>query len=55
MSSVTERGLQANGLAFNVAEAGDGPPVLLLPGSPSRRWPARRWGSGPVTTSPSPQ
>jgi pimeloyl-ACP methyl ester carboxylesterase len=32
MSSVTERGLQANGLAFNVAEAGEWPPVLLLPG-----------------------
>jgi pimeloyl-ACP methyl ester carboxylesterase len=40
MSSVTERGLQANGLAFNLAEAGDGPPVLLLHGFPDswRLW-----------------
>ncbi len=40
MSSVTERTLQANGLAFNVAEAGDGPPVLLLHGFPDswRLW-----------------
>jgi pimeloyl-ACP methyl ester carboxylesterase len=37
---VTERTLQANGLAFNVAEAGDGPPVLLLHGFPDswRLW-----------------
>jgi hypothetical protein len=26
---VIERRLRANGLAFNLAEAGDGPPVLL--------------------------
>ncbi len=40
MSSVTERTLQANGLAFNVAEAGSGPPVLLLHGFPDswRLW-----------------
>jgi pimeloyl-ACP methyl ester carboxylesterase len=40
MSSVTERTLQANGLAFNLAEAGDGPPVLLLHGFPDswRLW-----------------
>jgi hypothetical protein len=31
MSSVTERGLQANGLAFNVAEAGDGPRCSCCP------------------------
>jgi pimeloyl-ACP methyl ester carboxylesterase len=52
MSSVTERGLQANGLAFNVAEAGDGPPVLLLHGFPDswRLWraPAPCAGQGPV-------
>jgi pimeloyl-ACP methyl ester carboxylesterase len=37
---VTERTLRANGLAFNVAEAGDGPPVLLLHGFPDswRLW-----------------
>jgi pimeloyl-ACP methyl ester carboxylesterase len=40
VSSVTERRLQANGLAFNLAEAGDGPPVLLLHGFPDswRLW-----------------
>lgn len=34
MASVTERRLQANGLTFNLAEAGSGPPVLLLHGFP---------------------
>jgi pimeloyl-ACP methyl ester carboxylesterase len=34
MSSVTERTLRVNGLSFNVAEAGSGPPVLLLHGFP---------------------
>jgi len=40
MSSVTERRLRAGGLAFNLAEAGDGPPVLLLHGFPDswRLW-----------------
>jgi pimeloyl-ACP methyl ester carboxylesterase len=40
VSPVTERRLQANGLAFNLAEAGDGPPVLLLHGFPDswRLW-----------------
>jgi epoxide hydrolase A/B len=40
MSSVTERTLGANGLSFNVAEAGSGPPVLLLHGFPDswRLW-----------------
>jgi pimeloyl-ACP methyl ester carboxylesterase len=40
MSSMTERKLQANGLAFNLAEAGEGPPVLLLHGFPDswRLW-----------------
>jgi pimeloyl-ACP methyl ester carboxylesterase len=38
--SVTERALRANGLTFNLAEAGDGPPVLLLHGFPDswRLW-----------------
>jgi pimeloyl-ACP methyl ester carboxylesterase len=36
MSSVTQRTLEANGLRFNLAEAGDGPPVLLLHGFPDR-------------------
>jgi pimeloyl-ACP methyl ester carboxylesterase len=31
---VTERTLHANGLEFNLAESGDGPPVLLLHGFP---------------------
>ena len=35
MASVTERRLQANGLTFNLAEAGSGPPVLLLHGEPT--------------------
>jgi pimeloyl-ACP methyl ester carboxylesterase len=40
VASVTERRLQANGLTFNVAEAGSGPPVLLLHGFPDcwRLW-----------------
>ena len=40
MSSVTQRTLEANGLRFNLAEAGDGPPVLLLHGFPDcwRLW-----------------
>jgi pimeloyl-ACP methyl ester carboxylesterase len=40
VSSVTERRLRANALAFNLAEAGDGPPVLLLHGFPDscRLW-----------------
>jgi pimeloyl-ACP methyl ester carboxylesterase len=40
VSSVTERRVAANGLTFNLAEAGAGPPVLLLPGFPdcSRLW-----------------
>jgi pimeloyl-ACP methyl ester carboxylesterase len=40
MSSVMERTLQANGLAFNLAEAGAGQPVLLLHGFPDswRLW-----------------
>ncbi len=40
MSSVMERTLEANGLSFNVAEAGEGPPVLLLHGFPDswRLW-----------------
>jgi pimeloyl-ACP methyl ester carboxylesterase len=40
VSSVTERRLQANGLTFNLAEAGSGPPVLLLHGFPDcwRLW-----------------
>lgn len=40
MASVTERRLQANGLTFNLAEAGSGPPVLLLHGFPDcwRLW-----------------
>jgi pimeloyl-ACP methyl ester carboxylesterase len=40
MSLVVERTLRANGLSFNVAEAGDGPPVLLLHGFPDswRLW-----------------
>jgi pimeloyl-ACP methyl ester carboxylesterase len=33
---VTERRLSANGLTFNLAEAGSGPPVLLLHGFPDR-------------------
>jgi pimeloyl-ACP methyl ester carboxylesterase len=37
---VTEQTLRVNGLDFNVAEAGDGPPVLLLHGFPDswRLW-----------------
>jgi pimeloyl-ACP methyl ester carboxylesterase len=40
VASVTERRLQANGLTFNLAEAGSGPPVLLLHGFPDcwRLW-----------------
>jgi pimeloyl-ACP methyl ester carboxylesterase len=40
VASVTERRLHANGLTFNVAEAGSGPPVLLLHGFPDcwRLW-----------------
>ncbi|HEX8858664.1 MAG TPA: alpha/beta fold hydrolase [Actinomycetes bacterium] len=40
MSLVVERTLRANGLSFNLAEAGDGPPVLLLHGFPDswRLW-----------------
>lgn len=40
MSSVTERRLRLNGLDYNVAEAGEGPPVLLLHGFPDswRLW-----------------
>jgi pimeloyl-ACP methyl ester carboxylesterase len=40
VSSVTERRLVANGLTFNLAEAGSGPPVLLLHGFPDcwRLW-----------------
>ncbi len=40
MSSVKQRTLEANGLRFNLAEAGDGPPVLLLHGFPDcwRLW-----------------
>jgi pimeloyl-ACP methyl ester carboxylesterase len=40
VSSVTERRLAANGLTFNLAEAGSGPPVLLLHGFPDcwRLW-----------------
>jgi pimeloyl-ACP methyl ester carboxylesterase len=40
MSSVMERTLRANGLSFNVAVAGSGPPVLLLHGFPDswRLW-----------------
>jgi pimeloyl-ACP methyl ester carboxylesterase len=34
VSSVTERRLRANGLDMNLAEAGSGPPVLLLHGFP---------------------
>jgi pimeloyl-ACP methyl ester carboxylesterase len=34
VASVTERRLQASGLTFNLAEAGSGPPVLLLHGFP---------------------
>ena len=40
MSSVKERRVAANGLSFNLAEAGSGPPVLLLHGFPDcwRLW-----------------
>jgi pimeloyl-ACP methyl ester carboxylesterase len=40
VSSVTERRLRLNGLDYNVAEAGEGPPVLLLHGFPDswRLW-----------------
>jgi pimeloyl-ACP methyl ester carboxylesterase len=40
MSLVVERTLRANGLSFNLAEAADGPPVLLLHGFPDswRLW-----------------
>ena len=40
MSAMTERRLAANGLTFNLAEAGSGPPVLLLHGFPDswRLW-----------------
>ena len=40
MSSVKERRVTANGLSFNLAEAGSGPPVLLLHGFPDcwRLW-----------------
>jgi pimeloyl-ACP methyl ester carboxylesterase len=36
VSLVTERRVVANGLTFNLAEAGAGPPVLLLHGFPDR-------------------
>ena len=36
MTSVTERRLSANGLTFNLAGAGSGPPVLLLHGFPDQ-------------------
>jgi pimeloyl-ACP methyl ester carboxylesterase len=40
VSSVTERRLRLNGLDYNVVEAGEGPPVLLLHGFPDswRLW-----------------
>src|SRR4029453_9493084 len=40
MRVVTEQTLRVNGLDFNLAEAGDGPPVLLLHGFPDswRLW-----------------
>jgi pimeloyl-ACP methyl ester carboxylesterase len=40
VTSVTERRVAANGLTFNLAEAGSGPPVLLLHGFPDnwRLW-----------------
>jgi pimeloyl-ACP methyl ester carboxylesterase len=40
VSSVKERRVAANGLSFNLAEAGSGPPVLLLHGFPDcwRLW-----------------
>ena len=54
MSSVTECRLRANGLAFTLAEAGDGPPVLARPerldellveflGELAARWAPRWW------------
>jgi pimeloyl-ACP methyl ester carboxylesterase len=38
MPVVTEQTLRVNGLDFNLAEAGDGPPVLLLHGFPDSWW-----------------
>ena len=38
LEGVTHRDVRANGLRFHVAEAGDGPPMVLLHGWPQHWW-----------------